>query len=71
MNRTKVNSTAIASVGYDAETKELEVEFTSGSLYLYSNVPHSAFVGLMSATSHGRYFDAHIRNGGYPYRQLR
>ena len=35
MQRTPVDSTNLASVGYDADTKMLEVEFHGGSAYQY------------------------------------
>lgn len=71
MNHTPVSSSNLASVGYDASTRTLQVAFRNGSLYEYSNVPQPIYDGLMRASSHGRYFDAHIKNGGYAYRQLR
>ena len=71
MNRAPVSSSNLASVGYDEETRTLEVEFNSGSVYQYDRVPKSEFDGLMSAASHGRYFDQNIKKGGYSYRQVR
>ena len=71
MQRTPVSSSNLRSVGYDPETSTLEVEFMHGGVYSYSNVPASEYNGLMSASSHGSYFNANIRKGSYSYRKVR
>ncbi len=71
MNRTPVSSSNLRSIGYSSETQTLEVEFLNGGLYSYSGVPASVHAGLMSASSHGSYFDAKIKKAGYPFKQLR
>ena len=71
MHRTPVSSSNLRAIGYEPDTRTLEVEFLNGGLYSYSGVPASAHTGLMSASSHGSYFDANIKNGGYPYKKLR
>jgi hypothetical protein len=69
MNRIPVSSIDLHSVGYDPETKVLEIEFHSGGIYQYSNVPETIFEQLMSAPSHGKFFHAQIKNI-YPYRRI-
>ena len=71
MNRTPVSSSNLRAIGYDSDTKTLEVEFLNGGLYSYANVPISVYNSLMSASSHGSYFNANIKKGGYPYKKLR
>ena len=71
MNRTPVSSSNIASIGYDSGTQTLEVEFHNGSVYQYRNVPSGIYQGLMSAPSHGEYFDAYVKKGGYSYTRIR
>jgi hypothetical protein len=71
MNRVPVSSSNLVSVGYDSESKVLEIEFQSGSVYQYFNVPANIYSGLMSAASHGRYFDAYIKKGGFAYKQVK
>lgn len=51
MNRIPVDSSNIASIGYDAEDKTLEVEFNDGGIYRYYDVPPSVHERLMSASS--------------------
>lgn len=67
MNMVSVNSSDIASIGY--ENRVLHILFRNGGLYEYSNVPESVYRSLMSAASHGKYFHAHIK-GKYGYRRI-
>lgn len=60
MNRTPVKSSNIKSVGYDASTQTLEVEFGSG-VYQYQGVPPETHAKLMSAESAGKFVGAEIR----------
>jgi hypothetical protein len=69
MDRTPVSSSNLVSIGYDSETQTLEIEFVRGSVYQYSGVPEHEFQGLMSASSHGSYFHANIKDR-YPYVKL-
>ena len=43
MNRSPVSSINVASVGYDGSTLTLEVEFLSGSVYQYFDVPNAVY----------------------------
>jgi hypothetical protein len=70
MQRAPVTSSNLSSVGYDQATQTLEIEFHSGGVYQYSNVPAVVYSGLMSASSHGTYFDTNIKKGGYPFRKV-
>ena len=70
MDRTSVSSSNLASIGYDPQNMTLEIEFTNGSIYQYFNVPPTLYSGLMAASSHGSYFDAHIKKGGFQYTRL-
>lgn len=70
MDRIPVDSSNIASIGYDAEDKTLEVEFNDGPIYRYYDVPSSVHEGLMSASSHGSYLHEHVK-GVYRYEQIR
>ncbi len=70
MRRLPVRSSNIRGIGYERETKTLEVEFHSGDVYQYSGVPESTYQGLMQAVSKGSYLHNHIK-GRYPFRQVR
>ncbi len=70
MQRTSVKSSVIKSVGYEAETKILEVEFVSGGIYQYHGVSGTTYSGLMTAASHGQYWNAHVKNAGYSFTKI-
>lgn len=69
MIRTFVNSSNLRSVGYDSGSMILEIEFNSGGVYQYLNVPTNIYEGLMSASSHGTYFHQFIKNV-YTYQRV-
>jgi hypothetical protein len=69
MQRTTVSSSNIASIGYDASSQVLEVQFRSGSVYQYSDVPASVHQALMMASSHGSYFNQYVK-GRFRYWQV-
>jgi hypothetical protein len=66
MERYSVASSNIASIGYDAPSQILEVEFLSGTIYQYFGVPENMYNELMQAGSKGRFLNTYIRNAyGY------
>lgn len=69
MERLSVESSNLASIGYDAESEILEIEFNHGGIYQYFDVPENVYEELMNADSHGVYFSANIRND-YEYQKL-
>lgn len=69
MKRQAVESSNLASVGYDAENKILEVEFKHGGVYQYFDVPESVYEELMNADSHGKYFVHNIKDD-YEFEKL-
>lgn len=68
MLRFPVDSTNIASVGY--ENFVLEVEFLDGSIYQYLNVPENVFQNLISFPHPGTYLSRFVK-GQYTYRRVR
>lgn len=50
------------SVKYNPERKILEIEFTSGAIYDYFDVPKSVFSSLTHTPSKGLYFNYYIKN---------
>ena len=68
MHRTSVNSTNIRSIGH--ENGVLEVEFTSGDVYQYFNVPEYLHQQFMSAISHGQFLADNIRYN-YRYQKIK
>jgi len=70
MERQSVESSNLASIGYDAENEVLEIEFNNGGVYQYFDVPENVYEELMSASSHGQYFDRNIEKAGYEFKKM-
>jgi hypothetical protein len=51
----------MASTGYDSASRVLEIEFMTGAVYRYLDVPLDVFEGLLDAPSQGRFFHRRIR----------
>ncbi|HSU83931.1 MAG TPA: KTSC domain-containing protein [Thermoanaerobaculia bacterium] len=66
MHRSHVTSTAISSVGYDDRSAVLEVEFASGAVYDYLNVPKKVYHALLKAPSKGSFVSRRVRDR-YPF----
>jgi hypothetical protein len=62
IKRQPLDSTVLASAGYDAKIRVLEIEFHSGAIYRYLEVPGGIFRRLLAAESKGRFFGANIRD---------
>ena len=60
MDRKKVNSSSIRSVGYDERNRMLEVEFNDGRIMQYSGVSGELHRRLMNAPSMVSYFRDNI-----------
>jgi hypothetical protein len=61
MNRESVQSSMIASLGYDANTSTLEVEFNSGAVWQYYDVPESVYYDMINSGSLGKFFHSNIK----------
>ena len=62
MDRESVTSSNIASVGYDAGSSVLEVEFKKGGIYQYFDVPPSVHIEMLQGESVGKYFAANVKD---------
>lgn len=60
MQLVTVESSMIHAVGYDPETRKMEVVFNSGKTFVYENVPQTEYDALLSAESKGQYMLACI-----------
>jgi len=69
MKRQPVTSSAITSVGYEAASHTLEIEFSSGTVYQYHDVETKIYRQLMQAASKGRFLDLYIREQ-YPFSRV-
>ena len=63
-----VDSSSIASIGYEAPTRELELEFReSGDVYRYFDVPGEEYAAFMAAESKGTYLNQVFKTREYRY----
>ena len=69
LERIAVESSSLASTGFEAEHNILEVEFRNGLVYEYFGVPQSVYQALLKATSKGAFMHRFIRDR-YPHRQV-
>ena len=60
--RQPVESSVLAAVGYDAGKRLLEIEFHSGAIYRYLEVPDEIHRRLLAAESKGHFFGTNIRD---------
>ena len=73
ITRQPVTSSQITSVGYDAATETLEIEFTrGGSVYRYSGVSQDTMKAMLTAESVGSFFYKNIKLNPtkYPYAKV-
>lgn len=64
-----VTSSQLKSIGYDAETKTLYVEFLKGIVYRYNEVPEETYDAFVVAESSGKFFGEFIK-GVFEYERI-
>jgi len=69
LKRQQVDSENLSSLGYDAETQVLEIEFRNGRVYQYEGVPQRLVNELLQAPSKGQFFNSRIK-GRYSYHRI-
>ena len=69
MDRTGVVSSTVVSIGYDAESSTLEIEFHNGTVYQYFDISETTHVELITAGSVGAYLNSHIK-GKYRFSKV-
>ena len=65
-----VTSSNLSAVGW--RSTRLYVKFTSGVVFEYRRVPYDLYYALLTATSKGKFFAAHIRKhpDEFPFRKV-
>lgn len=61
MERVRVQSSSLASVGYDPRSRTLEVEFRNGGVYQYLDLPIEELRDFLTSRSLGRYLNTRIK----------
>ncbi len=69
MQREPVESTTVASIGYDETSQTLEVEFNDSRIYEYYNVGQNIYEAFMETDSKGRFLNSQIK-GSFPYERV-
>jgi hypothetical protein len=69
MERIPLASSAVRSAGYDEASRTLEIEFTSGRVYQFDDVPESVYAWLLRTPSKGSYVTRMI-NPKFSYRDV-
>ncbi|MEG4344529.1 KTSC domain-containing protein [Microcoleus sp. A003_D6] len=64
-----VDSEMARSIGYDEEEQVLQIEFSSGSVYQYSDVEPEIWESFQDADSTGKFFNSEIK-GYYSSRRV-
>jgi uncharacterized small protein (DUF1192 family) len=62
IERIKVASSNVESIGYDKERKELYVEYANGWIYSYAGVPGLVYEKLMESNSKGRFLANNVKS---------
>ena len=57
-----VNSSAIASIDYNSESREMYVSFHETGNYTYYDVPEEVYLEFLHAKSVGQYFNIYIKD---------
>lgn len=60
MERKRVNSSKLRAVGYDEQSRTLEVEMSNGQVYQYSGVYPEVYRRFMAAPNPTTFFDDKI-----------
>ena len=66
MEKQHTESSVIGAVGH---SRVLEIQFESGKVYQYFDVPEDVYEDMLNAESKGKYFNSHIR-GKYNYQEI-
>ncbi len=61
IRREQVASSGLARVGYSRWLHALEIQFVSGAIYRYEEVPLSVYRQLMAAKSKAHFYDMNVR----------
>ena len=60
MERKRVNSSKVRSIGYDEKSRILEVEMSNGQVFQYSGVYPEVYRRFMAAPNPSAFFDDKI-----------
>ena len=70
MTWTRVTSSNLKWVSYNSRSHEMLIQFQSGAVYQYWDVPGNISQGLVQADSPGKFFNQNVRNR-YNYKRVK
>ncbi|MGE4284086.1 MAG: KTSC domain-containing protein [Clostridia bacterium] len=71
MDRASIESEIIRSVGYDINTRLMEVELNSGNIFQYKDVPDLVYQGLLYSPTKDSYYQTMFEDGTYHRTSIR
>ena len=71
MTRQPVQSSDVVSIGFDDELSMMEIEFHTGSIYLYHDVPRDFYMELATAPSIGEFVNRVLKRAGFAYERVK
>jgi hypothetical protein len=63
-------SSHVAAIKYNPETRELFIRFNDDSEYQYSGVPEKIWEELLASGSKGRFVNVVIKRSGFQYSRI-
>jgi hypothetical protein len=69
VDRHLMESSSLLSVGYDPQSRTLEVAFRNSGVYRYVDVPPEVYAQMLAAPSKGRFVNDRVK-GRYAYRRV-
>lgn len=61
LETVEVSSAVFVTIGYDAEARELHLNFLDGGLYVYPDVGPEIWAGIQGEMPYGQFFNQYIR----------
>ncbi|MEJ7557663.1 MAG: KTSC domain-containing protein [Pedobacter sp.] len=59
-------SSVVAKMSYNPESNNLTIVYTSGSVYVYKEVPYNVYISMRAAKSKGKFLNEMIK-GKYEF----
>ncbi|MBM7786945.1 KTSC domain-containing protein [Tenggerimyces flavus] len=69
MKRQRIQSSSVASVGYDLDSRTLELEYVGGDVYQYYDVPPLVHTALLATRSVGAFVNRRVKTS-YRFEQI-
>jgi hypothetical protein len=71
IKRKQVSSSAIVSLSYNTESKQLIIELTGGEKYKYFGVPEYVYHEFIQASSYGKFYNESFKKEDYNFVKIK